>query len=219
MFAEGSYNTFVGSFAGQYNTASDNTFIGQSAGNFNTSETRTFTVDTTKPSVTLNYPDNSVTTSNTSFNFNWTARNGIDTVLSCNLSIDGAVNKSNVASPNNTPTNYSVSGFGEGSHLWNVTCIDDASNTNTSETRSFTIDTIYPVVTIQAPINSNYRNTTLDLNFTVSEANIDKCWYINVTGQNLPLASCNNATFTALQGNNNITVYANDSANNINFSN
>jgi hypothetical protein len=82
--------------------------------NTNTSVTRNFTVDTGKPSVSLNYPPSGIITSNISFNFNWTVVNGQDTSLSCNLTIDGVVNVSNVASLNNTATNYSVSGFGDG---------------------------------------------------------------------------------------------------------
>ena len=52
--------------------------------------------DVGAPSVVLNYPPAGFNTSNTSINFNWTASNGIDTVLECNLTVDGVVNASNI---------------------------------------------------------------------------------------------------------------------------
>ncbi|MFC1691865.1 hypothetical protein ACFL0W_06825, partial [Nanoarchaeota archaeon] len=68
-------------------------------------------------------------------------------VLDCNLTIDGSVNATDVASSSGAATNYSVADFNDGSYYWNVTCIDDASNTNSSETRSFSIDATAPVIT------------------------------------------------------------------------
>jgi hypothetical protein len=129
--------------------------------NSNTSETRNFTVDITAPSIALNYPDDNLTTKETTINFNWTAINGIDPVLDCNLTINGVVNVSGVASPNGTATNYSVSGFNDGTHYWNVTCWDDVNNTNTSETRNFTVDTTPPNVTLNYP-PPNYYNDSSD---------------------------------------------------------
>ena len=148
------------------------------SGNANTSETRNFTIDTTVPAVGLNSPRNGFFTENNSINFNWTATNGMDTNLSCNLSINSTVNASNVASLNNTPTNYSVEGFLEGFYLWNVTCIDDAGNANSSETWNFTIDTTAPVVRLESPPNSsvitNTRNVTFRYNVT-DNTNISNC--------------------------------------------
>ncbi|MBD3260059.1 hypothetical protein GF371_05545 [Candidatus Woesearchaeota archaeon] len=117
-------------------------------GNINTSKTRTFLVDTKLPGVNLIFPPNNHYTSQTGFNFTWIAVNGFDTNLTCNLTIDGAVNASNIASLNNTLTNYSVGGLSEGAHTWNVTCVDDANNVNISETRTFTIDLTPPTVTV-----------------------------------------------------------------------
>jgi len=133
--------------------------------NINTSETRQYTIDTTQPAVTLNYPPDNFTTTQTEINFNWTATNGLDTNLTCNLTIDGVVNASNIASLNNTPANYSVSGFNDGTHTWNVTCIDDSNNVNTSETRSFIVDTTQPSVTLVFPAN-DYKTTINFINFT-----------------------------------------------------
>jgi len=100
--------------------------------------------DPTAPSISLNFPGNNYNTTLTTINFNWTAIDNVDTNLTCNLTIDGIVNASNIASLNNTATNYSVSGFADRTHNWSVTCWDDTPNTNTSEIRTFTIDTTPP---------------------------------------------------------------------------
>jgi pentose-5-phosphate-3-epimerase len=140
------------------------------ANNVNTSETRQFTIDTTQPAVALNFPPDNYTTKQTDINFTWTATNGLDTNLTCNLTIDGIVNASNIASLNNTPTNYTVNNFADGIHYWNVSCIDDANNVNTSETRQFTIDTTQPAVALNFPPD-NYTTKQTDINFTWTATN------------------------------------------------
>jgi hypothetical protein len=88
---------------------------------------------------------------------------------------------------------------------------------NISDIRTFNVnDTLPPSLTVENPLNNyNYTNATMDLNYTVYDDNLDSCWYINVTGQNVPLTGCLNTTFEANEGSNNITVYANDTSNHI----
>ena len=124
-----------------------------------------FTIDTTKPTVILNKPDNDTITNMTSINFNWTATDTFDSNSTCNLTIDGVVDQSNINSPNNTATNYTVTGFADGIHFWNVTCWDDGNNVNTSETWIFDVDTSPPNVTLVSPINY-YNTSSLKINFT-----------------------------------------------------
>lgn len=197
-----------------------NATANDSTGNLNKTETRIIRLDTVKPTVILNAPANAYNTSSTSINFNWTAINGIDTSLDCNLTIDSIVNVSNIASLNNTPTNYSVSGFNDGTHLWNVTCWDDSGNTNTSSTRSFTVDTVKPSINITYPQNVTYNINVSQLNYTVSDSNLQACWYSLDNGINNVTITCgNNATGLASnEGSNTWRVYANDSAGNENSS-
>ncbi|MEM4336568.1 MAG: Ig-like domain-containing protein, partial [Candidatus Woesearchaeota archaeon] len=49
------------------------------------------------------------------------------------------------------------------------------------------------------------------------DKDIDSCWYINVSGGIEIIPSCSNITFEAVEGLNNITIYVNDSSNNINY--
>jgi hypothetical protein len=84
------------------------------------------------------------------------------------------------------------------------------------------VDSTAPIVTIANPVNdTRYNLTTVDLNFTASdETALDDCWYTIDTGAtNTTIASCANTTFTPGRGAFNITLYANDTTNNLGFAN
>jgi hypothetical protein len=151
-----------------------------------TNDTVLITADTIAPTVTLNSPLNGYNTTATTINFNWTARNGVDPILDCNLTIDSKVNASNIASPNGTAKNHSVSGFGEGTHYWNVTCIDDSKNKNISVTRRFTIDRTAPTW-METPGNKTIGYGYLfyyDINATdprgISQYNVNDTTYFKI---------------------------------------
>lgn len=110
-----------------------------------TNDTVFISADVVAPNIILNYPPDGFNKSSTAINFNWTATNGADPVLDCNLTIDGVVNVSNIPSLSGMPTNRTVSGFADGTRYWNITCVDDNGNANTSETRIFTVDATAPV--------------------------------------------------------------------------
>jgi len=81
------------------------------------------TVDNTAPtSITLNNPTDGTNSSDTSFDFNWTVIDNIATSLLCNLTVDGRINQTNIASANGTATTFTLAGFTDGQHDWNVTC-------------------------------------------------------------------------------------------------
>src|SRR3989338_577877 len=113
-----------------------NNTLGNSAFN---STNFTITVDTIKPSITLNSPVYDYNTSSTSISFNWTAVDNLDNELLCNLTINSTVNASYIPSINGTKTNYTTIGFIDGAYSWNITCFDNATNQNTSSINIFTI--------------------------------------------------------------------------------
>ena len=53
-------------------------------------------VDSIVPKITLNSPDDSLSTSNTYINFNWTAIDNLASNLTCNLTINSVINVSNI---------------------------------------------------------------------------------------------------------------------------
>jgi hypothetical protein len=95
--------------------------------------------DLTPPTIVLNYPVNGFNTSNTTIVFNWTATDRVDDYPSCNISLNGVLNGSNITYPSGEPSNFTIRSLGEGFNYWNVTCIDDNNNSNTSPVYSFVV--------------------------------------------------------------------------------
>jgi hypothetical protein len=97
--------------------------------------------------------------------------------------------------------------------------ISSTSNCVTTETREVTIDILPPSINITSPLTSYdylYDNQTLDLNYSVVDASdhLDSCWY-NYNGAITNLNCSENITLNYIIGNNNITLYANDTFGNV----
>ncbi|MFH1222282.1 MAG: right-handed parallel beta-helix repeat-containing protein, partial [Candidatus Micrarchaeota archaeon] len=122
----------------------------------------------------------------------------------------------NSSNSTTSPLFVNFTGLADGLYYFNATAYTDLGSSNSTETRNVTIDTIAPALTIQSPANITYNTTNISLNFTISPASY--CWYILNSDPAQDLPSCANTTFIAVEGANNITVYANDSVNNINSS-
>ncbi|MFH1770580.1 MAG: CARDB domain-containing protein [archaeon] len=123
------------------------------------------TVDYTKPSIGLSQPSPEQTLYSGNVDFNFTVMDNLDSNITCNLNIDGSVSaiNNNFGAINNTVTNLSETGIGQGIHNWSVSCWDEIINYNTSETRNFTIDT-GPTVNLYFPENNN--KTTENVTYT-----------------------------------------------------
>jgi Concanavalin A-like lectin/glucanases superfamily len=83
------------------------------------------------------------------------------------------------------------------------------------------IDFTNPDISIVYPSNNtNTTNTGLNVNYTVSDINLDSCWYSNDTySVNTTLTDCANLTsVTWVEGNHNVTIWVNDSGGNENSS-
>jgi sporulation protein YlmC with PRC-barrel domain len=97
-------------------------------------------------------------------------------------------------------------------------------NTNQTEIRTITIstaDTISPLINITLPINnSNQTINKVNINFTVSDTNLQTCWYSNDTMLGNITITCgdNITSITWTEGQHNVTVWANDSSGNENSS-
>ncbi|MCK5016603.1 MAG: PGF-pre-PGF domain-containing protein, partial [Candidatus Peribacteraceae bacterium] len=128
---------------------------------------------------------------------------------------------------NGTNTSYSYSGsyteivksgLSDGNHTYRVWLNDTAGNTNVTGVMTLNIDLTKPIPVIPYPENRTYSSNP-ELNFSYFENNTDSCWYnLNGTG-NITLASCNtNGTvMVSGEGGNNVTLYMNDSAGNLNY--
>ncbi|MBU2431934.1 MAG: hypothetical protein KKH99_14670, partial [Proteobacteria bacterium] len=101
--------------------------------------------------------------------------------LNCNLTLDDGFLLNNTGIGNNSPYSTTATNLAEGTHYWNVTCWDNASNTNTSETKSFNIF-IPPIVNLTKPADNNISNNpSQTLYFNVSDdTGIENCsLYLN----------------------------------------
>jgi len=82
-------------------------------------------------------------------------------------------------------------------------------------------DTNPPDIEITTPINnSNSSNVELDVNYTVSDLNLDSCWYSNDSFTvNVSLPGCSNITSIIWdESQHNVKIYSNDSSGNENSS-
>lgn len=128
-----------------------------------------FTADFSAPSISLYDPDNTENITQDDVTFNFTANDTLDTNVTCNLTLDSTIEYSGIDILNALPVQRTVQNITDGIHLWNVSCIDDAQNTNTSETRSFNMS-VTPNVTLTAPNPDIWtNNVTLTFYFNASD--------------------------------------------------
>ncbi|OGJ21311.1 hypothetical protein A3K73_05660 [Candidatus Pacearchaeota archaeon RBG_13_36_9] len=163
---------------GEYNWTVNCT---DNAGLNTSSSKRTFYIDTIFPEVDLNAPRDNNFSLTSSVYFNFTATDNLDTNLTCNLTINSAVTGgSNFNASNGTLTNKLVTGLTDGDKYWNVTCIDNAGNLNTSRTWMLNV-TVYPSVALNTSDNSFFNYSDIYLNYTPSDnTNLSNCsLYLN----------------------------------------
>ena len=80
------------------------------------------------------------------------------------------------------------------------------------------IDSKAPRIKLYSPKGNNYGkgHSTIDLNFTYNEGNVDTCWY-NYNGSNTTISCFSNTSFIPLENQQStLTLYSNDSIGNIN---
>lgn len=153
-------------------------------------ENRTLTVDTTLPSLTIKYPEN------TTYNINVSELNYTysDTHPGyCWYSIDNGVTNSTSSSAGDNFT--SVTSI-EGSNTWKVYCNDSFGNINSSSVTFFK-DSIYPLIDWGVGIAENgaFLNTnSIYLNTTWTEVNFKNITF-NVFGMMSPEAFYDTPTY------------------------
>jgi hypothetical protein len=172
-----------------------------------------FTVDTIYPIVNISSPFNASSLNYNVVVINWTLieTNPSDCFYSNNR---GATNTSTLCG-----TNFSFTA----AQGWNNVTVwaNDTNNRINSSFISYFVDSIYPVINITRPLNkSNLSYNNVEINYTLSDANLNSCWWSNNFGASNTSLTCgtNITGQTWTQGNNNITIWANDTINNVNRS-
>jgi PGF-pre-PGF domain-containing protein len=170
-----------------------------------------YTKDTLGPTITIQSPTNT-SYNTTSAWFNLTVVDAISSISLCWANY-GYGNKTMA----NSSGNWNLQNATMSNGYFNVLfyCNDSVSNTNVSQIRYFTVDTVMPVPTIVSPYNTTYA-VNPQLNFSYVELNPDSCWYSVNGTTNVTLTNCNTngTTLTSGEGGNNVRLCMNDSAGN-----
>lgn len=178
------------------------------------SSTVYFTVDTIPPAITVNSPTNNTNYSATSIWFNASVYDATTGVNWTGYSLDGSANITMTNSSGNWNNNNAS--MAQGLHSVVFYANDSAGNTNQSSSYAFRVDTIAPSLLLVLPANTTYNSVNRTLNYTATDTNsgVNTIWY-QYNGTNTTVTG--NTTFTALNNQqSNLTLYANDSAGNIN---
>ena len=137
--------------------------------NFITASTvRTFETDRTPPEIILASPIGNVFTKSKELKF--IAEDTIDSILTCNISIDGIIEVSNLDVNSGQQKTVTASTLTEGQHSWFVKCWDDNDNTAISDEASFRYDGTGPTVTlISPPQDAELYIDEVDFSFSVTD--------------------------------------------------
>ena len=175
-----------------------------------------FSTSDGSPTVNLNSPIDNYNSTNPVITFNGTAYDDFN-LTNVSLYIDGALNETNSSGINNSNYIFTKT-LADGSHTWTYQACDNASQC-TNVTRSLTIDSELPIINIYSPngtIDYHLLNTNLTLNYSVTDTNLDSCWY-ELAGINYTLNCSTNSSFNFTNINwDNLTIWANDTLGNVN---
>ncbi|MDO8528299.1 MAG: helix-turn-helix domain-containing protein, partial [Nanoarchaeota archaeon] len=189
-----------------------------SPSNYNASYV-SFTIDTIKPEMNIVFPLNNSNWSNANLDVNFSrSANGGSGLFNCWYSNDTYLVNISLATCDNI-TNVA---WTDAQHNVTIWVNDSAGNYNWTGI-SFKIDTIRPDINITFPLNnSQISDVNADVNYTRRDTGSElfNCWYSNDTYlTNISLSNCENiTTIVWTTDSHNVTVWANDSAGNYNWS-
>lgn len=170
--------------------------------------------------VTITQPVNNSFVNNGTFNISYLVKNSYN-ILETILFIDGTQNNTNttpvIANSTNLIQTWALS---EGSHEIIIQVTDDHAQINQSNVFNYTVDTLFPNITLEQPLNVTYNLSVVYLNYTIGDTNIGTC-IRELNGINTTIANCANQTLDESilgEQSHKIVLWINDSAGNKNFS-
>lgn len=186
---------------GQHNVS---IYVNDSAGNNNSANVN-FTVDVTSPTLALVSPTNDTLSNDANIGVNYSISD--DYLESCWYSNDSY--DENIS----TTCGSNVSGISwiEGQHNYTIYA-NDSSGNEVLGIGNFTLDLTYPTLTLVSPVNdTETEDTAIGINFTVSDAHLDACWYSNDSYvENVSLTCGNNISIVWTIEQHNYSIWAND---------
>ena len=113
-------------------------YCNDTLGQLNASNTIFFGIDGEKPVIGLNYPENGISTPNSTLHFNYTVTDNNQILKNCSIIFDGSILSTDPSVVSGGTDEFVSSGYSAASHTWSISCIDEAGNTGTSGSRTFT---------------------------------------------------------------------------------
>ena len=169
---------------------------------------------TGEPIVTIVYPTATTYNSITTMNYSFTGAG------------DRCWYSEDFGSTNSTPTvpawtNFTGLTADEGSNTWTTYCNNTLGVGNSTVT--FSLDTLSPIINISSPngtVNYQQSGLNISLNWTMTEGNLDSCWYeYDGTNYSIVGTRCTITNFTSFNvtdsSKRSVKFFANDSLNNI----
>ena len=172
----------------------------------------TFTPSLLLPQVlVLNAPINNLNSTNNTIIFNGTVT-ALANFTNVSLYIDSTLNETNSSGINNSDYIFTKTLL-DGEYIWYyISCSEFICSQ--SNNRNLLIDTVNPIISLEYPDNITYNVKPVELNFSYTETNPALCWYSLDGGDTNVTTGCftNIDGIEANEGNNNWTIWINDSA-------
>lgn len=182
-----------------------------SSNNLGGSSNLEFTVDLTNPVVNLDFPeDNTFTNESVIFNFTVIENNPSNCSLYGDFNSNFELNQTLTSITNATTSAFPEVKLADNNYTWNVQCFDKASQNSWNNTNlTVKVDANPPNIVIDQPQNKTYSsNESLELNFSITDPNLESRWYSLDNEENISLSG--NITFNTSEGSHATRIYAND---------
>ncbi|MFH1801974.1 MAG: DUF2341 domain-containing protein [archaeon] len=192
--------------------------IYDAVGNWFITGNSTITIDTTKPGI---YFGEGVEDSGANRSRNWVYVNvSVVEINEANISFD-LYNESGFVTETFSSSGQRVVNWTsllDGIYYYNVTVVDKAGLSNSTETREITLDVTPPVIVIESPHAGAYGyNESIGLNYSVSDnlIGLDSCWWNLDNEANNSIDCGENTAFDTNESVHTLYFYSNDSLNNL----
>ncbi|MBN2101520.1 MAG: hypothetical protein JW716_01465 [Candidatus Aenigmarchaeota archaeon] len=168
-------------------------------------------IDKIYPDVFIYEPDNITYAYQTGIPLNYGTYDALSGINQSWYKLNGGAN--NYLSGNTT---FNV--VSDGNYYISVQTNDTAGNLNNTEILYFTVDTLPPSIIITSPVeNYNYSSLSINMDTTISDINLDSCWYSLNGWLTNTTFNCASTILTVTEGSNTVRVAANDTGGNVNM--
>ena len=125
-------------------------------------------IDNNPPTISLDSPADGTILNSNGVELQFTPTDGVSSTIDCDL-FNGVESRGLSDLTSGVQVNHAVAPLLDGSYQWYMTCTDESGNSATSETRTYTIDTILPnvssLISLDSTLNENISSVRLDVTY------------------------------------------------------